>query len=94
MLRNRYDTRIRTVEWILNGAKIHEVRRKVEKRENNIENGLLIIQGVGNYFENIGTEETLTEVVEAVKVMEGKNVSLAVVGVMRQSRENGLRGSG
>lgn len=70
----------------MSGAKIHE-GRKVEGRVNDIENGLLIIQGGGNDLENIGTNETVKKVVEAMKAVEGKNVNLAVVGVIKQPRE-------
>lgn len=71
----------------MSGAKIHEVRRKVKERVNDNENGLLVIQDGGNDLENIGTEETAKEVVEAVKAVEFKNVSVTVMGIMRWSRE-------
>nr|BDT63271.1 MAG: hypothetical protein [Hemigrapsus takanoi nimavirus] len=71
----------------LSGARIGEVKRKVEEKAGEIKDGLLIIQGGGNNLENIGTEDTVKEVVEAVKAMEGKKVSVAVVGVMRRPRE-------
>ena len=71
----------------LSGAKIEEVRRKVEERASEVEDGFLIIQGGGNDLEAIGSEDTVGEVVAAVKAVEGKNVSVAVVGVMRRPRE-------
>lgn len=54
---------------------------------NDIENYLLIIQDGGDNLENLGTEETVKEVVEAVKAVESKNVSVAVVVVTRRLRE-------
>ena len=71
----------------LSGAKIHDVKKKVEERVATYEDGMLVIQGGGNDLERIGTEETVKEVVEAVKAAEGKKVSVAVVGVIRRPRE-------
>lgn len=72
----------------LSGARIGEVRRRVEEKAGEFKEGsLLIIQGGGNDLENVGTEDTVREVVEAVKAVEGKNVRVAVVGVMRRPRE-------
>lgn len=71
----------------LSGARIHDVKKKVEERVDSCENGMLVIQGGGNDLERIGTEETVKEVVEAVKAAEGKQVSVAVVGVIRRPRE-------
>lgn len=50
------------------------------------EDGILVIQGGGNDLERISTEETVKEVVAAVKAAEGKQVSVAVVGVSRRPR--------
>ena len=71
----------------LSGAKIHDIKKKVEERVATCEDGMLVIQGGGNDLERIGTEETVKEVVEAVKAAEGKKVSVAVVGVIRRPRE-------
>ena len=49
---------------------------------------MLVIQGGGNDLERIGTEETVKEMVAAVKAAEGKQVSVAVVGVIRRPRED------
>ena len=71
----------------LSGAKIGEVRRKVEEVASDMKDGLLIIQGGGNDLESVGTEDTVREVVEAVRAVEGKGMSVAVVGIMRRPRE-------
>ena len=71
----------------LSGAKIQDIKRKVEERVNTCEDGMLVIQGGGNDLERIGCEETVREVVAAVKAAEEKRVSVAVVGVIRRPRE-------
>ncbi|MPC92164.1 hypothetical protein E2C01_087236 [Portunus trituberculatus] len=74
----------------LRGARFQD-RKTVAEKTQNYENGLLVIQGGRNDLERIGRigeeEETVKEVVEAVKAAEGKNLSVAVVGVIRRSRE-------
>ncbi|MPC73048.1 hypothetical protein E2C01_067365 [Portunus trituberculatus] len=68
----------------LRGARIQEIK-KAHKTQT-VENGLLVIQGGGNDLERVGEEETVKEVVEAVKAAEAK-MCVAVVGVMRRPRE-------
>ena len=57
------------------------------EKTQSLNNGLLVIQGGGNDLEGTGEEETVKEVVEAVRMAEEKNLSVAVVGVMRRPRE-------
>lgn len=65
------------------------MRERAEEKENASEDGLVIIQGGGNDRENVETDETVNEMVEAVNSMAGKNdVSLAVIGVMLRTRES------
>lgn len=46
-----------------------------------------MIQGRGNDLKKTTEEDTVKEVVEAVKAVEGKNLHVAVVGVIRWLRE-------
>ncbi|MPC58795.1 hypothetical protein E2C01_052804 [Portunus trituberculatus] len=69
------------------GARIQEIKKAVGAKTQDFENGLLVIQGGGNDLERIGEEEIVKGVVEAVKAAEGKNLSVAVVGVIRRPRE-------
>ena len=71
----------------LRGARIQEVKKTVAEKTQSLNNGLLVIQGGGNDLEGTGEEETVKEVVEAVRMAEEKNLSVAVVGVMRRPRE-------
>ena len=71
----------------LGGARIHDVTKIVKEEAKDMEDGMLVIQGGGNDLERVGSEETVKEVVEAVKAVEGKNMSVAVVGVLRRPRE-------
>ena len=72
----------------MGGARIQDVKRKVRQEAEEMEDGtLLIIQGGGNDLERTGSEETVQQVMEAVKAVEGKKMSVAVVGVMRRPRE-------
>ena len=71
----------------MRGAKVEQVRMKVEEIAGEVENGLLIIQGGGNDLENVGEEETVKELVQAVKAVESKRMSVAVVGVLRRPSE-------
>ena len=71
----------------LRGARIGAVKRKVVEKAGELEDGLLVIQGGGNDLEDVGTENTVKEVVEAVKAVEGKKMSVAVVGIMRRPCE-------
>ncbi|MPC68090.1 hypothetical protein E2C01_062282 [Portunus trituberculatus] len=70
----------------LRGAKIQDIKKKVIEKTETVENGLLVIQGGGNDLKRAGEEETVKEVVEAVKAAEAK-MCVAVVGVMRRPRE-------
>ena len=49
--------------------------------------GMLVIQGGGNGLEYARPENTVKDVIDAVKAVEGRNMSVAVVGVMRRPRE-------
>lgn len=71
----------------LRGAKVAEVRRKVEEKAGTFKDGLMIVQGGGNDLENVGMENTVRELIEAVQAVEGKNLSVAVVGVLKRPRE-------
>ena len=71
----------------LRGARIQEVKKTVAEKTQSLNNGLLVIQGGGNDLEGTGEEKTVKEVVEAVRMAEEKNLSVAVVGVMRRPRE-------
>ncbi|KAG0727864.1 hypothetical protein GWK47_033733 [Chionoecetes opilio] len=72
----------------LGGAKIQQVKKRVQKDCKDMEDGMLVIQGGGNELENIGCEATVKEVVEAVKAVEEKKMCVVVVGVLRRPREN------
>lgn len=67
----------RSSEECLMGARIHEVKMVTEKTQK-FENDLLVIQVSGNNLERVGAE-----VVEAVKAAGGKNLSVAIMGVIR-----------
>ena len=71
----------------LPGARIHDVTKKVKEAARDMEDGMLVIQGGGNDLKRIGIEETVKEVVDAVKAAE-KKMSVAVVGVLRRPRED------
>lgn len=71
----------------LSGAKITDIRKKVEEEAASMEDGMLIIQGGGNGLEYVGEDETVRNVVDAVRSVEGKGMSVAVVGVMQRPRE-------
>ena len=64
-----------------------EIKKKVHEKTESVESGLLVIQGSGNDLERVGEEETVKEVVEAVKAAEAKKMCVAVVGVIRRPRE-------
>ena len=75
----------------MGGARIHDIKRKVQQEAEEMGDGtLLVIQGGGNDLERIGSEETVKEMMDAVKAVEGKSMSVAVIGVMRRPRE-GIR---
>ena len=74
----------------LPGARIHDVKEKVKEVAKDMEDGLLVIQGGGNDLKRIGVDETVKEVVDAVKAAEKKKISVAVVGVLRRPREDGV----
>ena len=72
----------------LPGARIHDIAKEVKETASKMEDGMLVIQGGGNDLKKIGAEETVKEVVEAVKAAEKKKMSVAVVGVLRRPRED------
>ena len=90
MVRKTPDYLRRHVECTsIGGAKIQDIKKKVaEEIQRMEERSLLVIQGGGNNLEENGPEETVTEVIEAVKAAEGKKMSVAVVGVLRRPRED------
>lgn len=71
----------------LRGAHIPQIKRKVIEEADQMRDGMLILQGGGNGLEHTGEEKTVKEVLEAVKAVEGKGMSVAVVGVLRRPRE-------
>lgn len=71
----------------MSGANIGEIKQRVVEEAPKMRDGLLVIQGGGNGLGKIGEEETVSSVVEAVKAVEGKGMSVAVVGVLRRPRE-------
>lgn len=71
----------------LRGARVEEIKKKVVEEAETLKDGLLIVQGGGNSLEEVGEEVTVREAVAAVRAVEGKNMSVAVVGVMRRPRE-------
>ena len=72
----------------LSGAKVDRIRQEVTDTMKDLENGLLIVQGGGNGLERKGPEETVKELVEAVKTAENKKMSVAVVGILKRPRES------
>ena len=72
----------------LPGARVHDVKDKVKEVAKDMEGGLLVIQGGGNDLKRIGVDETVREVMDAVKAAEKKKISVAVVGVLRRPRED------
>ncbi|XP_063867570.1 uncharacterized protein LOC135104286 [Scylla paramamosain] len=71
----------------MGGAKIQDVKRKVkEKVQEMEERSLLVIQGGGNNLVEAGAEETVKEVIEAVRAAKEK-MCVAMVGVLRHPRE-------
>ena len=57
----------------MGGAKIQDLKKKVmEEVKEMDERSLLVVQGEGNNLESAGTDETVKEVVEAVKAAEDK----------------------
>lgn len=71
----------------LRGARVEEIKKKVVEEAETLKDGLLIVQGGGNSLEEVEEEVTVRETVAAVRAVEGKNMSVAVVGVMRRPRE-------
>ena len=72
----------------LRGAKVEKIKEEVMKSPKDQSDGeLLIIQGGGNDLERKGTEDTVRELVDAVKSAGKKNTSIAVVGIMKRPRE-------
>ncbi|MPD03350.1 hypothetical protein E2C01_098983 [Portunus trituberculatus] len=92
MVRKTPDFLRREVECTsMGGAKIQDVKKKVlEEVKEMEERSLLVIQGGGNNLEATGAEETVKEVVEAVRAAEDKKMSVAVVGVLWRPREGTL----
>ncbi|MPC62954.1 hypothetical protein E2C01_057045 [Portunus trituberculatus] len=88
MVRKPPDFLRREVECTsMGGAKIQDVKKKVlEEVIEMEERSLLVIQG-GNNLKATGAEETVKEVIEAVKAAEDKKMSVAVVRVLRCSCE-------
>lgn len=72
----------------LPGARIQDIKKKVKEAARDMEDEMLIIQGGGNDLKKIGVEETVKEVVDAVKAAEKKKMSVAVVGLIRRPRED------
>ena len=72
----------------MSGAGIREIGRVVKDEAKDMEDGLLVVQGGGNGLERTGCEETVREMVEAVKAVEGKNMNVAVIGVLPRPRED------
>ena len=72
----------------MSGARIGQVRKRVQEEASGMKDGLLVIQGGGNGLECIGKDDTIKETLEAVKAVRGKNMSVAVIGVLRRPRED------
>ncbi len=71
----------------MGGAKIQDIKRKVKEEVQEMdERSLLVIQGGGNNLVETGAEETVKEVIEAVKAAEEK-MCVAMFGVLRCPRE-------
>lgn len=83
------------IEESSSSARIGKVKRTVEKA-GEFEDGPLLSQGCGNDLENDGQKDTARGLVEAVKAVEDKNVSVAVTGVPTEgaSEGKGMRGAG
>ena len=72
----------------LSGAHIKDVKdRVVEEAASMEKESLLIIQGGGNNLLQTGCENTVKDVVDSVKAVEEKKMSVAVIGVLRRPKE-------
>lgn len=63
-------------------------RKMVAEEAETLEDGMFINQDGGNDLEETGVEETVSEQMEAVKVVENRKMSVAVVGVLRRLQES------
>ena len=72
----------------MSGARIEEVKKRVQEEAGDMKDGLLVIQGGGNGLEYVGKDDTVKEMLDAVRAVEGKNISVAVVGVLKRPRED------
>ncbi len=71
----------------MGGAKIQDIKRKVKEEVQEMEErSLLVVQGGGNNLVEAGAEDTVKEVIEAVRAAEEK-MCVAVGGVLRRPRE-------
>ncbi|XP_050708303.1 uncharacterized protein LOC126993337 [Eriocheir sinensis] len=71
----------------MSGAQIRNIKKRVQHDAADLKDGLLIVQGGGNALEYVGQEDTVKDVVDSVKAVEGKGMKVAVVGIMRRPRE-------
>ncbi|XP_050706391.1 uncharacterized protein LOC126991737 isoform X2 [Eriocheir sinensis] len=71
----------------MSGAQIRNIKKRVQHDAGDLKDGLLIVQGGGNALEYVGQEDTVKDVVDSVKAVEGKGMKVAVVGIMRRPRE-------
>lgn len=53
-----------------------------------MEEGLLILQAGGNRLERVVCLAVVKQVVDVVEAVEGKDIRVAVLGVMKRPREN------
>ena len=63
----------------LGGARTQEIGRKVKEETKDMKDGIVIIQGGGNNLEEIGSEATVKEVIEAIEAVEGKDTDVGIL---------------
>jgi hypothetical protein len=74
----------------LSGANIIKIREEVKHKSERSNGGLLVLQGGGNGLREIGVEKTVEEIISTTREAHDKNLAVAVVGILRRPREDGI----
>lgn len=72
----------------LGRANVIDIRKHSKLKIENYSRGLFVLHGGGNGLKEIGVEKTVQEITSCVREVHEKNMSVAVIGILRRPRED------
>lgn len=71
----------------MRGARMRQIGERAKRVTEDMNEGLVIVQGGGNGLLQVGVDETVKQMKECVEVVKKKRVRVAIVGIIHRPSE-------